>query len=344
MRISSGVASRLHDVGMVVGDRRHPAQAGPADARRAARDAGPRGARQRDARGLRTTICSTSRRRSPARTTSASTAAATRAATPASEIPLVGRIVAVADTFDALTTDRVYRQAMSVEEAVEMLRAERGHQFDPAGRRRVPRRRSTRRWRSASASRPPRRAFRGGSRSAAEEDTQVTLQAAANALAISPSRLRRWADEGRIPIVRTAGGHRRFPLQAVRRLAAERGVRPSVRPVEPPAVAAAATRGGAARARPRRWPAAAAAAIYRDGPAGLVRRGDRRARPARVARRRSSRAARPAATPARSQATEALMRRAHLHAATPARAPRVPRALRPGRGALARRARGGAHE
>jgi hypothetical protein len=46
-------------------------------------------------------------------------------------IPIEGRIVAIADVFDALTTDRVYRQAFSVEEAVTMMQAERGKHFDP---------------------------------------------------------------------------------------------------------------------------------------------------------------------------------------------------------------------
>jgi methanogenic corrinoid protein MtbC1 len=47
------------------------------------------------------------------------------------EIPIEGRIVAVADVFDALTSDRVYRKAFSVQEAVKMMREERGHHFDP---------------------------------------------------------------------------------------------------------------------------------------------------------------------------------------------------------------------
>jgi putative two-component system response regulator len=46
------------------------------------------------------------------------------------EIPLVGRIVAVADVFDALTSDRVYRPALPVDETVRVLRSERGAQFD----------------------------------------------------------------------------------------------------------------------------------------------------------------------------------------------------------------------
>jgi len=46
-------------------------------------------------------------------------------------IPIEGRIVAIADVFDALTSDRVYRKAFAVEEAVEMMREERGKHFDP---------------------------------------------------------------------------------------------------------------------------------------------------------------------------------------------------------------------
>lgn len=47
------------------------------------------------------------------------------------EIPIEGRIAAVADVFDALISDRVYRPAFSVEEAIEILRAGRGTHFDP---------------------------------------------------------------------------------------------------------------------------------------------------------------------------------------------------------------------
>jgi len=46
-------------------------------------------------------------------------------------IPLGARILAVADSFDAMTSDRVYRSAMSGEEAVEELVANKGKQFDP---------------------------------------------------------------------------------------------------------------------------------------------------------------------------------------------------------------------
>ena len=47
------------------------------------------------------------------------------------EIPLEGRIAAVCDVFDALTSDRVYKAAMSPEKAVEILREGRGTHFDP---------------------------------------------------------------------------------------------------------------------------------------------------------------------------------------------------------------------
>jgi HD-GYP domain-containing protein (c-di-GMP phosphodiesterase class II) len=47
-------------------------------------------------------------------------------------IPLPGRIVAVADVFDALTSDRVYRSAMSVSEALAIIADGRGTQFDAA--------------------------------------------------------------------------------------------------------------------------------------------------------------------------------------------------------------------
>jgi HD-GYP domain-containing protein (c-di-GMP phosphodiesterase class II) len=46
------------------------------------------------------------------------------------DIPLIARIIAVADTFDAMTTDRPYRKAMSVSEAVGELRKNSGTQFD----------------------------------------------------------------------------------------------------------------------------------------------------------------------------------------------------------------------
>jgi putative nucleotidyltransferase with HDIG domain len=47
------------------------------------------------------------------------------------EIHLYARIVAVADAFDAMTSDRSYRKAMKVEDAVEEILRNKGTQFDP---------------------------------------------------------------------------------------------------------------------------------------------------------------------------------------------------------------------
>jgi response regulator RpfG family c-di-GMP phosphodiesterase len=47
------------------------------------------------------------------------------------EIPIEGRIAAVADVFDALTSERPYRPPLTVDAAIELMKAERGTQFDP---------------------------------------------------------------------------------------------------------------------------------------------------------------------------------------------------------------------
>lgn len=47
------------------------------------------------------------------------------------EIPIYGRIIAVADVFDALTSDRPYKHAWPLEEAVAFLEENRGKHFDP---------------------------------------------------------------------------------------------------------------------------------------------------------------------------------------------------------------------
>jgi putative two-component system response regulator len=47
-------------------------------------------------------------------------------------IPIAGRIVAVADVLDALTSDRPYRRALPRAAALELLAAGAGSQFDPA--------------------------------------------------------------------------------------------------------------------------------------------------------------------------------------------------------------------
>ena len=47
------------------------------------------------------------------------------------EIPLAARIVAIADTYDAMTTARPYRAALRPEDAVREIESEAGRQFDP---------------------------------------------------------------------------------------------------------------------------------------------------------------------------------------------------------------------
>lgn len=47
------------------------------------------------------------------------------------EIPLAGRICAVVDVFDALTTSRPYNELVSADEALELLRESSGTLFDP---------------------------------------------------------------------------------------------------------------------------------------------------------------------------------------------------------------------
>jgi diguanylate cyclase (GGDEF)-like protein/putative nucleotidyltransferase with HDIG domain len=47
------------------------------------------------------------------------------------EIPIGARILSVVDCFDALTSERPYRRAMSPEEAMALLKSDSGHSFDP---------------------------------------------------------------------------------------------------------------------------------------------------------------------------------------------------------------------
>jgi hypothetical protein len=48
------------------------------------------------------------------------------------DIPLAGRICAVSDVFDALVSERPYKRAWSVDEALDEIAAQRGRHFDPA--------------------------------------------------------------------------------------------------------------------------------------------------------------------------------------------------------------------
>jgi len=47
------------------------------------------------------------------------------------EIPLAARIFAVVDVFDALTSDRPYRPAWSIRDALKYIQDQAGRHFDP---------------------------------------------------------------------------------------------------------------------------------------------------------------------------------------------------------------------
>lgn len=47
------------------------------------------------------------------------------------EIPIMGRITAIADVFDALTSERPYKKAWTVDEALKIIKEEAGEHFDP---------------------------------------------------------------------------------------------------------------------------------------------------------------------------------------------------------------------
>ena len=47
------------------------------------------------------------------------------------EIPIEARIAAIADVWDAITSDRPYRKAIPLERAVAIMHEERGKSFDP---------------------------------------------------------------------------------------------------------------------------------------------------------------------------------------------------------------------
>lgn len=66
----------------------------------------------------------------------------------------------------------------------------------------------------------------------------LALGPASRLLGVDPDTLRRWADDGRLPVYTTPGGHRRFERKAIERLATERrpgtgrrGIRPPTAPL-----------------------------------------------------------------------------------------------------------------
>jgi excisionase family DNA binding protein len=49
----------------------------------------------------------------------------------------------------------------------------------------------------------------------------------ADILHVSPKTVSRWAKEGKLPFLKTLGGHRRYPAAEIRQLAAELQVQPT---------------------------------------------------------------------------------------------------------------------
>jgi putative two-component system response regulator len=184
------------------------------------------------------------------------------------EIPLAGRLVAIADVFDALTHDRPYKKAWTVQQAVQEICSHAGTQFDPqvievfaglnhaalvapverpdplsdhAGLDALAESRAKPAQKRdpaiPSASDAPAVADSPAHESAGPPaEPGITLSEAADALDVSPSTLRRWADAGRIVALRTAGGHRRFAVSEVRRLRSTTGEHADVAPVRPPSL------------------------------------------------------------------------------------------------------------
>lgn len=167
-------------------------------------------------------------------------------------IPLVGHIVAVADAYDALVTDRPHRLATDRTAAVAALEAERGGQFDPVVLDAFLERIDEVDALLAAYPAPAREL--------------ITPEQAGALLGWSSSRVRRAGDRGRLPIVRTSGGHRRYLLDSVVALA-ELLPTPPLQPLGPPPEPiprlgrVIADHGGELCRH-------AARVIYRDGPPG----------------------------------------------------------------------------
>lgn len=68
------------------------------------------------------------------------------------EIPIAARVVSVADAFDAMTSDRPYRKALSYDDALVILFREAGRQFDPRVVNSLSEYLSQQSWKSSSSS------------------------------------------------------------------------------------------------------------------------------------------------------------------------------------------------
>ena len=179
------------------------------------------------------------------------------------EIPLAGRIAAVADAFDALTTDRVYRAAGSVEQRRRDAARRARAPLRPARRRRLPG--------GARRRRGDPRALPAAAGGAAGERAART----------SRSRSRPPPRRSRSPPAGCAAGPTRGGSRASAPPAGTAASRSRPSAGSPPSAACARRSAPSSRPRPRsrcsrenlrahgrQLAAAAAAAIYREGPPG----------------------------------------------------------------------------
>ena len=66
-----------------------------------------------------------------------------------------------------------------------------------------------------------------GGKAAAELPRYLRTAEVAAILQVSPKTVSRWATEGKLPFLKTLGGHRRYPAAEIRQLAEELRVQPT---------------------------------------------------------------------------------------------------------------------
>jgi excisionase family DNA binding protein len=66
-----------------------------------------------------------------------------------------------------------------------------------------------------------------GGKAAPELPRCLRTTEVANILQVSPKTVSRWATEGKLPFLKTLGGHRRYPAAEIRRLAEQLQVQPT---------------------------------------------------------------------------------------------------------------------
>ncbi len=94
----------------------------------------------------------------------------------------------------------------------------------------------------------------------------LSVSDASRALGVSPSTLRLWASEGRVPHVRTEGGHRRFDPEALREWLAQQPARPA-RPLPRPRAGVRVSPAAAEALRGRIDAIGEHVEVYVEGPA-----------------------------------------------------------------------------